>query len=201
MFFGHEDAGDKRYVKEGILRFLRALDNQVRDILGKTPTETPLLLAGIEGLRGLYRQVNSSPHLLDDAIETSVIEPESRTWDADEVHRKAWPLVRPHFEADRREAIEQFHAAPERTAGNPGSVFLRAMEGRVDTLFVAETPKVWGSFDDANHTVRIHERHRTGDLELLNAAAVQTLQADGTVYVTEQADVPEELTIGALLRY
>ena len=201
MFFGHEDAGDKRYVKEGILRFLRTLDNEVRDVLSNTPTETPLLLAGIEELRGLYRQVNSSPHLLDEAIETSVIEPETRTWDADAVHEKAWPLVRPHFEADRHEAIDRFHAAPERTAGNPGSVLLAAEEGRIDTLFVAETPQVWGRYDEEDHAVHAHGERRPGDSELLNAAVIRTLQADGTVYVTDAADVPEGGPIAALFRF
>lgn len=201
MFFGHEDAGDKRYVKEGLLRFLRVLDNQVRDVLDQRPTPVPLMLAGIEQLRGLYRQVNQYPHLLDESVEESVIEFETREWDVEELHRRAWDVVRPRFDEDRQEAIDQFHAAPDRTAGNPGSAFLAAVEGRVDTLFVAEAPTVWGAFDDDRHVVRQHSDRQPDDTELLNGAAVRTLQSGGTVYVTGASEVPEGGPIAALFRY
>lgn len=201
MFFGHEDAGDKRYVKEGVLRFFRTLDNQVRDVLGQDSTQVPLLLAGVEEVRGLYHKVNQYPHLLDASIEESVIDPETREWDADELHRRAWKVVRPRFDEDRKEAIDQFRAAPERTAGNPGSVLLAAAEGRVDTLFVAEDPMVWGTFDEDAHTVRIQSDRQVGSTEFLNAAAARTLQSGGTVYVTDASDVPEGGPIAALLRY
>lgn len=201
MFFGHEDAGDKRYVKEGLLRFFRALDNQVRDVLDEVRTPPPLVLAGIEQLRGLYRQVERYPHLLDESVEESVIDLESREWDVGELHRRAWDIVQPRFDEDRREAIDQFQAAPNRTAGNPGSAFLAAAEGRVDTLFVAEAPMIWGTFDEDRHVVRRHADREVGDTELLNGAVVRTLQSGGTVYVTDAADVPEESSIAALLRY
>ena len=201
IFYGHEDAGDKRYVKEGVLRFFRALDNQVRDVLDKRRTPPPLLLAGVEELRGLYRQVNKYQHLLDAAIEESVIEPESRDWDADELHDRAWGLIRPHFDDDRRTAHDQFHANPDQTAANPGTSLLAATEGRVDTLFVAEAPLVWGRFDDDKHSVEIHSERARGDLEFLNAAAVRTLRSGGTVYVVDEHDVPEHGPVAALLRY
>lgn len=201
MFFGHEDAGDKRYVKEGLLRFFRTLDNQVRDVLEEVPTPPPLVLVGIEQLRGLYRQVNRYAHLLDESVEESVIDFETREWDVEALHRRAWTLVRPQFAEDRQEALDRFHAAPDHTAGNPGSVFLAATEGRVDTLFVAEAPRVWGTFDDDRHAVRQHSDRQAGDTELLNGAAARTLQSGGTVYVTDAADVPEGGPIAALLRY
>ena len=201
MFFGHEDAGDKRYVKEGLLRFFRTLDNQVRDVLDQEPTPAPLVLAGIEQLRGLYRQVNRYAHLHGEAVETSVIDPKTREWNIDEVHRRAWSVVHSQFDEDRQEAINQFRSAPDRTAGNPGSAFLAAVEGRVDTLFVAEAPTVWGAFDDDRHVVRRHSDREIGDTELLNGATARTLRSGGTVYVTDASEVPDGGPIAALLRY
>ncbi len=201
IFYGQEDAGDKTYVKEGILRFFRTLDNQVRDVLGQDPTPVPLLLAGVEALRGAYRQVSQYPHLLDDSIEGSVIDANTREWDADQLQKRAWEVVRPRFDQDRKEALDRFRSAPEQTAANPGSVLLAAEEGRVDTLFVAEDPTVWGVYNADSHTVRVHDKREAGDIELLNAATVATLQSGGTVYVTGDAEVPEGSPIAALLRY
>lgn len=49
--------------------------------------------------------------------------------------------------------------------------------------------------------MRRHADREVGDTELLNGAVVRTLQSGGTVYVTDAADVPEESSIAALLRY
>lgn len=201
IFYGHEDAGDRRYVKEGVLRFFRALDNEVRAVVESVRPPPPLVLAGVEELRGLYRQVNKYAHLLDEAVETSVIEPESRTWDADALHRRAWTVVRPRFDEDREDARNRFESQPERTAANPGSALLAATAGRVEALFVAERPRVWGTLNDDRHAVQQHDERAPGDIEFLNAAAVRTLQTSGTVYVSEAAEVPAGGPIAALLRY
>lgn len=201
MFHGQEDAGDKAYVKEGLLRFFRTLDNHVRDVLAQETTPPPLVLAGVEALRGLYRQVNQYPHLFDADVEESVIDATTRTWDAGELHRRSWALVRPHFDEERQNALDRFHAAPEQTAANPGSALLAAVEGRVDTLFVAEDTRIWGLFDADRHSVQVHRHRQAGDTELLNLATIKTLQSDGTVYVADAEDVPDDAPIAALLRY
>ena len=201
IFYGHEDAGDHRYVKEGILRFFRALDNAVREVVEAVRPPPPLVLAGIEQLRGLYRQVNQYAHLLEAAVETSVIAPESRTWDADALHEEAWSVVRPRLEQALADARTRFHARPAHTAANPGAALLAAVGGRVDTLFVAEVPEAWGVLHEARHSLALHERRLDGDIEFLNAAAVRTLRADGTVYVTETDEVPGDGSVAALLRY
>jgi hypothetical protein len=71
----------------------------------------------------------------------------------------------------------------------------------VDTLFVAEVPEAWGVLHEVRHSLALHERRLDGDIEFLNAAAVRTLRADGTVYVTETDEVPGDGSVAALLRY
>lgn len=201
MYYGHEDAGDKAYVKEGILRFFRTLDNGVRDVLAQEATPPPLMLAGTESLRGLYRKVNQYRHLTETDIDAALSNGAEREWNAAALHERGWALVQPQADAARRGALERFHSAPERSAANVGSVLLAAVSGRVGTLFATDTHEAWGQYDPERYTVEVHPHREAEDTELMNAAVSHTLQAGGTVYVGPPEALPEGAPIAALLRY
>lgn len=196
IYQSQDDIRRKDYVEAGLLRFFRRLDDRARPLLGEEAGPTPLVLAGPKGLRQLYREANSYHHLMEEGVEDPV-----RTQGTADLHRRAWEIVRPQFEQPRTDALDQFHASPERTAANPGSVLLAAVSGRIDTLFVAEDPVVWGTFDADTHSVRVHSERQGGDIEFLNAATARTLRSGGTVYVTDADDVPDGAPVAALLRY
>lgn len=196
IYKSQNDIRDKDYVEAGLLRFFRRLGDRVRPLLGEESGPTPLVLAGPTELRRLYHKANSYHHLLEEGVE----DPIRRRGTAD-LHRRAWEIVHPHFDQSRTDAHDQFHATPDRTAANPGSVLLAGVEGRIDTLFVAETPVVWGTYDADAHSVQVHSDRHAGDVEFLNAATAMTLQSGGTVYVTDAADVPNGGCVAALLRY
>lgn len=196
IYQSQDDIRHKDYVEAGLLRFFRRLDDRLRSVLGEESGATPLVLAGPAELRRLYQKANSYHHLMDEAVE----DPVRRQGTAD-LHRRAWEIVQSQFDQPRTDALDQFHASPDRTAANPGSVFLAAVEGRIDTLFVAEDPVVWGTFDADAHSIQVHTERQVGDIEFLNAATARTLQTGGTVYVTDADDVPGGAPVAALLRY
>lgn len=196
IYQSQQDIRQKPFVKEGLLRYFRDIDDRIRARLEPESGPTPLILAGPKKLRRLYRQANNYKSLLDEGIENQV-----RRQGPAPLHRRAWELVRDRFDQPRRDALDQFQAAPDRTAATPESVLLATLEGRVDTLFVAEAPVVWGSFDTATHSVRINPDRQAGDVDVLNAATVATLQSGGTAYVTDADSVPGDAPISALLRY
>lgn len=196
IYRSQDDIRQKDYVEAGLLRFFRRLDERIRPLLGDESGPTPLVLAGPTTLRRLYRDANSYHHLVDEGVEDPI-----RRKGLAELHRRAWDIVQPQFDQSRIDALDQFHSTPERTAANPGSVLLAGVEGRIDTLFVEESPAVWGRFDPEAHSVRVHDERRVGDIEFLNAATSATLRAGGTVYVTDADEVPSEAAVAALLRY
>ncbi len=201
IYYGHEDAGDRAYVKEGLLRFFRTLDNGVRDVLSKDATPSPLVLAGAESLRGLYRKVNQYDDLRDDDIDAALHHGADRDWDTTALHERGWALVAPQARAPYRQALDRFRTAPDRSAANVGSVLLAALDGRVDTLFAPDTTAAWGQYAPDRYTVEVHPHREPGDTELLNAAVTHTLQTGGTVYVDAPEALPEGAPIAALLRY
>lgn len=208
IFHGQDDPGDAAVVKEEVLQFLRTLDNAVRGVLDQDATPPPLVLAGTDALRGLYRKVNKYRHVADEGVGGDLLvgggtDPDGGPiWDDEALREKGWAAVRPHFEDERRRAADRFRAHPEQTAANEGSALLAAAEGRVDTLFVPEELQVWGAFDAEAHSVGVHAERQPGDTELLNAAAAFTLRAGGSVHVADGPEaLPEDVRIAALLRY
>lgn len=201
VYYGHEDAGDRAYVKEGLLRFFRTLDNGVRDVLSQDATPSPLVLAGAESLRGLYRKANQYRALLDEDIDAALHRGADRDWDTNALHERGWSLVAPQAHAAHHQALDRFHTAPDRSAANVGSVLLAALDGRVDTLFAPDTTAAWGQYAPDRYSVEVHPHRQPGDTELLNAAVTHTLQSGGTVYVDPPEDLPEGAPIAALLRY
>lgn len=202
-YFGHEDAGDKSYVKEGTTRFLQQIDHGVCRILRQEASPAPLVLAGDDVARGLYRKVSHYAAICENDIEGEYYD--GTQWDEQTLHEKAWMAVADDFDEPRQKAISRFHALaaaePERTASGVEAVFRSAHDARVDVLFASAQESAWGRYNIGDGNVAVHSVAIPADVELHNAATTHTLLNGGTVYVTESADVPNGRDIAAILRY
>jgi hypothetical protein len=76
-----------------------------------------------------------------------------------------------------------------------------ALQGRVDTLFVAAGEQRWGTADPRTLQVTIHDLPQPGDEDLLDRAAVHTLLTSGTVFAVPVQQVPGPGPAAVLLRY
>src|SRR5438067_703693 len=65
--------------------------------------QAPLVLAADTVLQPIYREVNTYPHLLAEGIKGS---PERLS--AQELHGRAWDLVRPHFDEEREKIAARY---------------------------------------------------------------------------------------------
>jgi len=65
----------------------------------------------------------------------------------------------------------------------------------------AKKEERWGTFNFRTGALHVHQKPRFGDDDLLDRAASQTLLHDGRVYVVEQADMPDDGPLAAVLRY
>lgn len=55
--------------------------------------------------------------------------------------------------------------------------------------------------DPGTAEVSVHEEAESGDGDLLDLAAVQTLLTSGTVYALDPEEMPDGATVAALFRY
>jgi hypothetical protein len=64
-------------------------------------------------------------------------------------------------------------------------------------MFVAKGNQIWGHFDESRQQVHIG----TNGQELINLAALWTIQANGTIILQDRSDMPDENPLAAIFRY
>jgi hypothetical protein len=198
MFHGQGNAGDEAIVKDQLLRFFGELDNGVCNLI--RGQQSPLILAGLGYLRGVYREANQHHYLVDQAIEH-----DAAALSAGELHEKAWAIVAPLYQQERQQAIDAFqHLAGtgDKHATNMVEQIVPAayFQG-VATLLMASGAERWGAFDPIHNTLEIRDERLPGDEDLLDFAAVYTLLNGGAVHVVDPQAMPNGVPVAATLRY
>jgi hypothetical protein len=192
MFHGQsaEDAKDR------IQRYFRQIDQGLRDLLREA--QAPLVLAGVEYLLPIYKEINTYQHLLNGGITGN---PEGVS--PEDLHRQAWAQVEPYFKREQDEAAARYRqlAGTGRTSHDSREIVPGAYHGRVEFLFVAVGRQQWGDYDPGANRVELHSEGRPGSFDLLDLAATQTLLHGGAVYAVEPSEVPDAALLAALFRY
>ena len=194
MFHGQGVGTDDS--KDRILRYFRQIDQGLRDFLREE--QAPLVLAGVDYLLPIYKEVNTYQHLLNGKITGN---PEGVN--IDELHRQAWSLVQPHFQQEQQKAAARYRqlAGTGKTANDPREIIPAAYHGRVDLLFVSVGRQQWGDYNPGTSQVHLHPEAQPGSFDILDLAATQTLLHGGAVYAVEPGEVPDESNLAAVFRY
>jgi hypothetical protein len=182
--------------KEEIERFFRKVEKGIHEIL--RGEHEPLVLAGVEYLHPIYREVNTYPHLVEGGVTGNLdrMSPE-------EIGSKAWKIIEPRLEEERKRAAGIFHSLRDKGKASVelDKVIPAACRGRVGTLFVAVREHRWGSYDPGSDRLVLHSEEEPGDEDLLDLAAVCTLAGGGRVFVVEPEEVPGGVPVAATMRY
>ena len=194
----HGVGGGTENDRARLLDYFREVDKALRSILSME--QAPLVLAGVEYLHALYREVSSYPHIFETGISGN---PEQLS--VDELHAEAWQMLRPYFQQTRQTAKERYqqlsgqnsHLASE----DLEKILPAALHGQVEVLFVKVGAQQWGKFDPASLQVHQVEVYQPGDEDLLDRAAVLTLRNGGTVFAVRKGQVPSRSLAAAILRY
>ena len=193
-FHGHGQGGEVD--KAALERYFRAVDRGLRDRVGSS--QLPLVLACVGYYQPIFRSISDYPVVIDEVIEGS---PDRRT--AEDLHASGWPLVEPLLSAGRDAAIDLYRemSGTGRTATAIAEIADHARQGRVDALLIAhDAPHQWGSVDEASSTITLSGQRRPLDDDLVDVAALDTIQRGGSVHVIAEAVEPNA-TIAAILRY
>ncbi|HYE52678.1 MAG TPA: hypothetical protein VEB20_23990 [Azospirillaceae bacterium] len=192
-------ATSQRQVRnDELMQYLRQLAAAVDSYLGGTGT--PLVLAADERVAGHFRQANKYQGLLEQAITD---QPDSVG--RDELHRRAYELVRPLFEKRVRESLDRFRMLSGDGSGRGvdevAKIVTAAVQGRVERLFLREGATCWGRYLAESGLTVLHTAPKEGDRELLDFAAVNVVDKDGAVFTLPADAMPTDAPVAATLRF
>jgi len=188
--------GDEVDSKENIRRYFRRIDRGLHELLRNE--RAPLVLAGVDYLHPIYKEVNSYPHLMDEGIAGN---PERLS--AGELHELTWTIVKPYFQKAQQEAVNRYKefARSGQASNRIRKIIPAAYHGRIELLFVISDLQQWGTFDPGTDEIHLHKKEKTGDEDLLEFAAIQTLLNGGTVYMVGAEKMPDTDPLAAVFRY
>jgi hypothetical protein len=196
-FHGQGGSSDESAKKE-LLRYFRLVADGLKEFL--QGNRAPLVLAGVEYLLPIYKEANTYPNLID-----TVIKGNPDLLSADELHKSAWEIIRPLFQAAQEEAFAHYQQlagqASERVADTLEKIVPAAYHGQVETLFVAAGEQQWGILNPVTNEIELHDQMESGDEPLLDLATVHTYLKGGTVYAVEPEMMPGGTPAAAVLRY
>lgn len=176
---GEDDQRDdiKKYFKEindGLMKMLY-------------DEKAPMVVACVDYLLPLYKEVNDYNYLMDDNVSGNPEEDDPVL-----LHEKAWEIVKHHFNENIEQDKKRFQAAManDQAAASVPDIVSAANYKKVETLFLRKGAHLFGQFDKKNNEATLHESYKKNDRDLLDLAAVQTHLNGGKVYLLDREDLP-----------
>jgi hypothetical protein len=196
VFHGQAAPEDDARQKSDTLHLFRKVDG----IIGKHHKNARdlFVLAAVESLHPLYREVNTSVRLAPTGLMRN---PEHDSPAA--LRDMAYPIVKRWQERWRKEDATRCRMLlnTKRGSADISTVLRAADEGRIQTLFVRKGAPFWGQFDTKTGKVRAAESTSKNAEGLLNRATAQAFLHGGTVYGVSDEEVPGTGLVAAILRY
>jgi hypothetical protein len=177
---------------ENLERLVRPIVRALEGVVKKEPL--PIVVAATERLAGALRQFGSALPLAKEIVHGN---PDRLS--AAELHAKAWAMLAPEFEAERRHAVERYTELDGTVRASRGleEILRAADEGRVWMLLLEAGAERWGALNPASGTVSVHAQAQSGDEELLDRAAAATLGHRGQIWVLPKEELPAALLAGS----
>ena len=194
-FHGH--GAGKADEKDHIATYLEEVDDTLWDeVLNRE--NVPLLLAGVEYLLPIYKSVSDYNNIWDDVITGN-----QEYEDTNALYQKARSVMEPYFRERTQKALQNYgnQSATALTTTNAEEVIPAAHYGRIWHLFLVKGCHVWGTFDEMENRLTIHEEKAEGDECLVDRAVIKTILNGGDVHFLSPEDMPSGAKMAALLRY
>jgi hypothetical protein len=196
VFFGTGAADPD--VKNHILRYFQQVDGSLRNVL--KDESAPLVFAGVDYLFPIFKEANTYSHLAHEMISGN---PESLS--QTDMHKKAWEIVRPIADQARLGASEKYRQLKSQNSDQVSckieEIVPAAAHGRIDVLFVDIDAHQWGRFDPDNNDVEMGNSSDGAKFDLIDFAAVRSLDKGATVYALQSSELPDSSPVAAMFRY
>ena len=183
---------DRERHNEYLAHFFQEVDKSLHKIL--PAGSVPMMLAGVEEELAMYRKLNTYKPFIEQEIHGAhdAVPPS-------ELHQRALEIVKKRVSAPLAKIIREFesHRNANRVSLDFEDILAHAQEGRVSELLVREDADHRGLWDEDSRRIMMDGE---GD-DLINIAALQTLQHGGQAFALTEAEMPDQAEMAAVLRY
>jgi hypothetical protein len=194
-FHGH--GAGKPDEKENIAMYLEEVDETLwEEVLNRE--NVPLLLAGVEYLLPIYKSVSGYRFIWDDVLKGSHEHDDPNT-----LFAAARKVMEPYFQKRTKKALTQYEkqSATALTSASPSDIIPAAHYGRIWHLFVLRESHLWGTFNERENILDLHDSKQEGDECLVDKAVIKTILTGGDVHFVSREDMPADSNMAALMRY
>ncbi len=179
-------------------RYFRAIDESLDRY--KKKDNIPLILAGVEYLIPIFKDISKYPNIVDEYIKGN---PEILY--GEDLHRESWKIMEPKFIKIQELAeakYNQYKGQKNKLYANSlESIIPKAYNGQVETLFIDKDANKWGQHDLEKNQVKIFNDKKFEAEDLIGYASLLTTSRGGTVFAVDKEKVPDGKEVAAVLRY
>lgn len=182
MYHG-QGAGEDDH-KANLLQFFHRINEPLCNYL--EGRDDPLIFAGVEYLFPVFKEAIHYKNLLPEPV-TGNFDDAS----IEEIHKPAKEIAGAYFHQETSQAIEDYNDAygRNRATDDLETILQAAQMGAVDTLLIREGTPMWGHVDSEGH-IQKDDSPTESSLDLLDEAAVETLEKGGDVFTVSDEDFP-----------
>lgn len=183
--------------EEYLTQYLREVDQTLwKEVLHNQ--HVPLVLAAVDYEIALFKQISSYKYITEEGI-TGNFEHEDRQ----NLYLRSKEKITPYFKEYVNAALKNFY--DNSTTGLSSStvpeVISAAYYAQISDLFVEKNQHIWGTFNETDNEVTIHNEKQEGDNCLINCAIIKTLMNGGEVHMLDSEKMPVESKLAAFLRF
>ncbi len=93
------------------------------------------------------------------------------------------------------------NSANSKTTSIVADIVPAAYYSQVSHLFVAKGGRLWGTFNEMNNQLQLHDSPDKDGEDLIDNAVVKTLANGGEIFLLEKEEMPADAPMAAILRY
>jgi hypothetical protein len=183
--------------KEHLAIYLEEVDKTLwEEVLNRE--NVPLLLAGVEYLLPIFRSVSHYNNIWPEVLKGS-----HEHDDLNSLYQQARTIMEPYFRERTKKALEMYgnQSATALTSSIPADVIPAAHYSRIWHLFVRKDEHLWGTFNEMENVLELHDEKQEGDECLVDKAVIKTILNGGDVHFISREDMPADSPVAALMRY
>lgn len=196
VFKGQEGELGSQHKLKQLKRYFYQIDERVNMIIKEE--RAPLVIAAPGQMVPVYKE--TSKYLDITPVHISG-KPDADKLDS--LHEKAVEIIDNYFTGLRKAQLKNFNDYQKdgRTSSDIQDILPRAVDGDIETLFIARNKHCWGQYDEESGDIEKYDEKEPNRVDLLSLAATYTHLNDGKAYFLSPGDMPQpSASISAIFR-